>query len=258
MNLGIHNWYMLLFSSARHEFKIGTQTGTSTIRNLSSFVSKGAHKKEQRLGMQTARIGGITCKYSMIIQWPHSVDVLGVFFLQFVMLPGFTINIIYVGMRVKVIWLTAFFYYVSLICHNQPLFQQSYSADVSFSQYVLMEFFYFSQCTVSKTETVTIQRATIGVSCTLQTNWINLQPAYWHEANYSRPRAAEARGTAGKQEPDGSPFHSFSILCNMYPGISDMRRPPSHNLSAFAPPISRCDIFQGIWNLVNLLCAYIW
>ena len=124
--------------------------------------------------MQAARTGGFTCKYSMIIQWPHSVDVLGVFFLQFVMLPGFKINIIYVGMGVKVIWLTAFFYYVSLICHNQPLLQQSYSEDVSFSQYVLMEFFSFSQCTVSKTETVTIQRATIGVSCTSQTNWIQL------------------------------------------------------------------------------------
>ena len=124
--------------------------------------------------MQAARTGGFTCNYSMIIQCPLSVDVLGVFFLQFVMLPGFTINIIYVGMGVKVIWLTAFFYYVSLICHNQPLFQQSYSADVSFTQYVLMEFFSFSQCTVSKTETVTIQRATIGVSCTSQTNWIQL------------------------------------------------------------------------------------
>ena len=66
----------------------------------------------------------------------------------------------------------------------------------------------------------------------------------------SRPRAAEARRTAGKQEPDGSPFHSASYISWC---IADMQRPLTHKLSAFTPPISGSDISQGIWNLDNLL-----
>ena len=69
-----------------------------------------------------------------------------------------------------------------------------------------MEFFSFFQCTVSKTETVTIQTAIIGASCTSQTKWIQLN------YNCSRPWAAVAILKLEKQEPDGSPYHSFSIL----------------------------------------------
>ena len=62
----------------------------------------------------------------------------------------------------------------------------------------------------------------------------------------------------GQQRPDGplenehlmeAPF----IQHPMYPGVLDMRRPLSHKLSAFTPPISGSDISKGTWNIVNLL-----
>ena len=55
----------------------------------------------------------------------------------------------------------------------------------------------------------------------------------------------------GQHRPDGqlenkNLMEAHFIQHPMYPGISDMRRPPSHNPSAFTPPISGSDISQGI------------
>ena len=61
-----------------------------------------------------------------------------------------------------------------------------------------------------------------------------------------------------QQRPDGPQenknlMEAHFIQHHMYPGVLDMRRPLSHKLSAFTPPISGSDITQGIWNLDNLL-----
>ena len=115
--------------------------------------------------------------------------------------------------------MVCFFYYDSQKLYKQSLVNKfwfwCYSANVSFSQFVLMAFFSYFKCTAHKTERFLVQKATNGASCTLQAKWIQLKPACWHGGKWLRglsPRTAEAKWTAGKQEPDGSPFHSASSV----------------------------------------------
>lgn len=100
-----------------------------------------------------------------------------------------------------------------------------------------------SMHSLKKMETVTIQTATNGTGCIYKPTGSNSQPAKLLTSQGSR-----GQRDSWKTRTRWKPI-SLSILCIL--DISDMWRPPSHNLSAFATLISGCDIFQGIWNLVN-------
>ena len=102
-----------------------------------------------------------------------------------------------------------------------------------------------------KMETVTTQTATDGADCLSQTNWIQLTTSLLSNMR-------QIAHVSGQQRPDGqlenkNLMEAHFIQHPMYPSVLDMRRPLSHKLSAFTPPISGSDISQGTWNLDNLL-----
>nr|XP_022339400.1 msx2-interacting protein-like isoform X3 [Crassostrea virginica] len=80
------------------------------------------------------------------------------------------------------------------------------------------------------------------------------QAAHRKPSGSTSNQPTDMRQTAhvpGQQRPDGqlenkNLMEAHFIQHPMYPGISDMRRPPSHNPSAFTPPISGSDISQAM------------
>ena len=79
-----------------------------------------------------------------------------------------------------------------------------------------MAFFSYFQCTAHKTERFPVQKATNGASFTLQaiggSNLNQTTDMRQIAQLLIDPGATDARWTARKQEPDGSPFYSASSV----------------------------------------------
>lgn len=89
------------------------------------------------------------------------------------------------------------------------------------------------------------------------------QAAHRKASGSTSNQPTDMRQTAhvpGQQRPDGqldnkNLMDPHFVQHPMYPGIPDLRRPPSQNQSAFTPPLSGTDISQGKALIAYDICV---